>query len=355
MNRLEELVKGLPEDADACLITSPVTRRYLTGFSSTAGVLLVLRDAVYFLVDFRYYERALQSVPYCEVLLLKDYYQQLCDLCRRHQCSKVVIQSNVLTMREYRNLQARCKGISFIEDPSFEAHIALLHAVKTEEEIEKIKQAQKISERSFFLILDYIREGVTEKEVSTQLKMNMLREGADDMAFDPIVVSGRNAANPHGVPTDKVLEDGDFVTMDFGAKKDGYCSDMTRTVFIGEPSKEQTMFYKTVLVGQNLAIDYVRAGQMGYEPDNMVRQYFESQGYVEEFGHSLGHGVGLSLHEEPIIGRKSKMKLQENMVVTIEPGLYLPGKYGVRIEDMVLITEKGCENLNHCPKDLICL
>lgn len=352
---MQKQIELLPKDVDGGLITSEANRRYFTGFPSTAGTLVLLKDSAYFLVDSRYYERALHSIDECEVILLKDFQKQLSDLFSAHHCKKIVVESGQMTLREFKLLQKQFPEVTFVDDFSFEQKINHLRSIKTEEEVEKIKAAQKIAERSFFLLLDYIREGVTEQQVASQLKMSLLREGADDIAFDPIVVSGRNSANPHGVPTSKMLEDGDFVTLDFGAKKDGYCSDMTRTIFIGEPSREQSMFYKTVLVGQNLAIDYIKAGQMGYEPDNIARQYFESQGYTEEFCHSLGHGVGLHLHEEPYLGKRSKTTLEKGMVVTVEPGLYLPGKYGVRIEDMVVITEHGCDNLTHCPKDLICL
>ena len=229
-----------------------------------------------------------------------------------------------------------------------------MRMIKSPEEISKILAAQKVTEAAFKHILNYVTEGNTERKIAKELDKFLL-ENADGSAFSTIVVSGRNSSSPHGKPSDKFLEDGDFVTMDFGASLDGYLSDMTRTVCIGQPSDEQLCLYKTVLFGQQMAIDFLKAGLKGYEADKLVREYFDSQNYKGAFGHGLGHGVGLEIHEYPMLNPKSDVVLKEGMVVTVEPGLYLSGKFGVRIEDMVEITEYGCKNLTNIDKELICL
>lgn len=354
MSVLKKLIEGLPEQIDAALILSDINRRYFTGFPSTAGILFVTRDQAYLLMDFRYYERAVSSVTDASVLFLEDAHKQLGDLFKKHNCRNVGIESKRITLYEYKTYCDEFPNINFLKDDQLNDFIDSMRMIKSPEEIGKILAAQKVTEAAFKHILNYVTEGNTERKIAKELDKFLL-ENADGSAFSTIVVSGRNSSSPHGKPSDKFLEDGDFVTMDFGASLDGYLSDMTRTVCIGQPSDEQLCLYKTVLFGQQMAIDFLKAGLKGYEADKLVREYFDSQNYKGAFGHGLGHGVGLEIHEYPMLNPKSDVVLKEGMVVTVEPGLYLSGKFGVRIEDMVEITEYGCKNLTNIDKELICL
>lgn len=354
MLALERLKKELPESLDAAIVCSPINRRYFTGFSSTAGILLVTREEAYFLIDFRYYEKAAATINGATVILLEDATRQLGDLLKKHNCHTVGVEANRMTLFEYETYCEQFPFVTFSKENILSDWIDSSRMVKTQEEIDKILEAQKIAEDALQHILGYISEGLTEIQVKRELERFIL-DRADGLAFDTIIASGRNSALPHAVPSDKRLEEGDFLTMDFGAVIDGYHSDMTRTVFIGHPSEEQIRLYKTVLFGQHLALDFVKAGKKCCEVDRLVREYFDSQGYAGAFGHNLGHSLGLEIHESPRLSPKSDIVLQEGMIVTIEPGLYLPGKFGVRIEDMVKITENGCENLTGADKELICL
>lgn len=353
-NKLTQLMHNLPKNIDCGLVTSAVNRRYLTGFSSSAGVLVVTREKSYFIVDFRYYERAAGSIQDCDVILLEDSRSQLESILRKHNCKNIAVEAYAMSLFEYNHYCETFPDYHFTSSAFFQDLIDGLRAIKTPHEIEKIKEAQKITDEAFSHILSFITEGQTERQIAAEIN-RFIRQNEAELSFDTIVVSGRNSSSPHGVPSDKPIEEGDFITMDFGAMLDGYHSDMTRTIVVGQPSEEQIMVYKNVYIGQNLALDYIKSGQQGMESDRLVREYFDSQGYQGAFGHGLGHGVGLEIHEKPHLGKNAAAVLRSGMVVTIEPGLYLPGKFGVRIEDMVVITDNGCENLTNSRKDLICL
>ena len=354
MLKLKQLMEEMPEGIDAAIILSEINRRYFTGFPSSAGILLVTRDMAYFLVDFRYYEKAASLVTGAEVLLLEDTTKQLGELFQRHGCKTVGIETKRMTLYEFKTYCSQFPSVCFSKDDALSDWIDSVRMVKTPDELKKLSMAQQVTEAAFTHILSYIAEGLTERQVARELD-RYLFDHADGTAFSTIVVSGGNSSSPHAKPSDKLIEDGDFVTMDFGALLDGYHSDMTRTVCIGQPSEEQLCLYKTVLFGQRMALDFLKAGQKGSEADKLLREYFDSQGYQGAFGHSLGHGVGLEIHELPTLSPKSEIILKEGMVVTVEPGLYLPGKFGVRIEDMVEMTAYGCKNLTNAEKELICL
>ena len=231
-----------------------------------------------------------------------------------------------------------------------------LRECKTEEEIGKIEQAQAIAEAAFAHILEYIHEGVTEREVALELEFYMRRAGATRAAFDIIVAAGASGSVPHAIPSDEPIRRGDLVTMDFGAVVDGYHSDMTRTVAVGEVSERQKLVYDTVLRAQKASLAVLKAGVSCVEGDAAARRVIEEAGFGQHFGHGTGHGVGLEIHEEPRLSPRAGEKLlRVGQVVTVEPGIYLPGECGVRIEDMALITKEGCRNLTHAPKELICL
>lgn len=354
MSMLNRLMQRLPQDIDCGIINNNINRRYFTNFSSTAGTLIVTHEKAYLLVDFRYYEMAVLRVKNAEVILFNDLNKEIDNIIKKHNCKNVAIEAYKVTVKELQDYKNNFKNINFVTDYRFDKLIEELRIVKTNSEIYKILSAQEITELAFDHILKFISKGKTESEVARELNRFIL-DRADGLAFDTIVVSGVNSSLPHGVPSSKELKDGDFVTIDFGAMLDGYHSDMTRTVCIGTPSKEQTDLYKTVLWGQKLALDFIKSEKVCKDVDKVTRDYFESLGYVSEFGHGLGHGVGLEIHEAPRLAPKNDIVLKEGMVVTVEPGLYLQGKYGVRIEDMVVVTKDGCKNFTKCSKELIIL
>ena len=239
-----------------------------------------------------------------------------------------------------------------MEDDTLDKLLRDLRVIKTPEEIQKIKAAQRITDAAFTHILRRIRPGVTEREIALEIEFFMRREGADGVAFDLIVVSGENGSLCHGVPSQKKIEKGEFITMDIGAVLDGYHSDMTRTVALGQISPEQKKVYHTVLEAQIAALGQCRPGVACGSVDKAARDIIEKD-YPGTFGHSTGHGVGVEIHEWPRFAPGDKTIARPGMVVTVEPGIYLAGRFGVRIEDMVAITETGYENLTHSPKELI--
>ena len=225
--------------------------------------------------------------------------------------------------------------------------------IKTPEEIELLRQAEHIGDLAFEDILGILKPGMTELEVAAELEYSMKKHGAEGFSFDTIAASGKNSSMPHAIPSEKKLENGDFLTMDFGCIYKGYCSDMTRTVCIGKASDEQKKIYNIVLSAQLAVLENLKPGMMCKDVDRIARDYITAQGYGEYFGHGLGHGVGLYIHESPAFNTRDTSIVKAGMIETDEPGIYLPNKFGVRIEDMILITEDGCEPLAHSPKNLI--
>lgn len=354
MNNLERLLKVLPDDIDCCLIYNDINRFYLTNFMSSAGILVITRQKSYMLIDFRYYEKAYSFVKDFDVILLTDEVAQIKEILNRHKCKNIAIESKKISIYKYLKFKENYNNFNFLIDSRLNDILENLRAIKTQDELFKISASQAITELAFEHILSFISEGKTEREIALELN-NFILKRADSLAFDTIVASGPNSASPHATPTDRHLQDGDFVILDFGAKLNGYNSDMTRTICIGEPTDEQLVVYKNVLFVQNMALDYLKEGQKTNEVDKLVREYFESQKFHNAFGHSLGHGVGLEIHEIPTLSPTFNNTLKNGMVVTIEPGLYFPGKFGVRIEDMVYIDKAGCKNLTKATKDIISL
>ena len=235
---------------------------------------------------------------------------------------------------------------------------ALLHGLrarKDPEELERMEQAQRIAEKALEQILTEIRTGVTEKEIAARLQYHMLCFGAEKMSFDPIVASGPNGSMPHAVPTDRPIQSGEFVTMDFGCVYGGYCSDMTRTVCVGRPTEEMERVYETVLKAQLAGIAAARAGATGAEIDGAAREVIRRAGYGDYFGHSFGHSVGVEIHESPNASPGNHEPMPTGAVVSAEPGIYLPGRFGVRIEDVIVLEEGGCRDITKADKALLCL
>lgn len=355
MKKIESIFNAIPDHNSAVLITSDVNRRYFTGMKSSAGVVLAFSENAYLLIDFRYFEKASGTVKDCEVLLLTDLKAQLSELLKKHGAKKIYVENESMTLSEFDRYRAMLPDYDFVSSGELSKAIEKMRGIKTAGEIEKIKTAQKIAEKAFDEVLDFISEGKTEREIARFLDDRMLDLGAEGISFDTIALTGENTSLPHGVPGNTAVSDGQFVLMDFGAVYDGYHSDMTRTICVGEPTDEMERVYEIVLNAQKAALNEAKAGITGKKLDSVARDIIASYGFGDAFGHSLGHGVGMEIHEFPNASSKSETILEKNMLVTIEPGIYLPHKFGVRIEDMALISADGCENLTNSVKNLILL
>lgn len=354
---INSLMPLMSENTDSALIITPENRRYFTDFASSDGILLVTRSGSIFFTDSRYIEAAEKTIDCCEVAEGRNVYSQISDFLKARNVKNIAVEQSGITLAQFSNLNKNehLQSFELIGDSSLDDATGALRQVKSKAEAEKIKAAQAIAEKAFEHILNFIKAGRTEREIQLELDFFMLRNGAEALSFDTIAVSGVNSSMPHGVPTDKKIENGDFITMDFGAVVDGYHSDMTRTVAVGYVTDEQREVYNTVLAAQKNALSVLKAGLSCADADKAARDIIAEKGYGEYFGHSTGHGVGIEIHEKPNLSPKSAQFLTPGNVVTVEPGIYLPRKFGVRIEDMAIITENGCENLTKAEKSLIIL
>ncbi len=350
MTRAEKLLNNFPDNF-AAVITSAVGRRYFASIKSSAGVLVLTKRKSYCIIDFRYIEMAEKTAVGFECRMQKgSAFAMVKQILDEENITAVGYEQDFLTARELSSLQ---KQLDCIELVPISDSISDLRAVKDESEISFIKKAQAVTDASFEHIVSFIRPGMTERHVALELEFFARKNGADCAAFEFIVVSGANSSLPHGVPTDKIIEKGDFITMDFGAAVNGYVSDMTRTIAVGYVTDEMKHVYDTVLSAQLAAEKYVKAGLSGHDIDKIARDIIDGAGYEGKFGHSLGHGVGLEIHEAPNFSPSFDKPIPCGAVVTNEPGIYLPDKFGVRIEDMLLVTDSGSVNLTHSPKELI--
>ena len=351
---MDNIINLLPYDIDGLLIVSQVNRLFFTGFNSSDGFLLITKNGTVFLTDSRYIEEARNKIKFCKVEELTSFSKQMPELCRELNCSVLGIEADRLTVSELKQYRRLLKNIK-LTTIGTDKIIDRLRAVKRADEVDKIVKAQHIAEKAFDHILGFIRQGVTEKQIALELDYYMLSHGADALSFETIAISGANTSKPHGVPTEKKIEIGDFITMDYGAVIDGYHSDMTRTVAFGSVSDEQIKIYNTVLDAQLAVLKELKPGLKCADADKFARNIISDKGCGEYFRHSTGHGVGVEIHEKPNLSPKSKGVLETGNVVTVEPGIYLPGKFGVRIEDMALITENGNMNLTNIDKSLLVL
>lgn len=353
MTRTDRIAAELKDPSHAALITSPVSRQYATGFKSSAGIVFITQQKSYFLIDGRYYEKAAEQADGVEVILLTDMRKQLYSIIEEHGIRVISIENKTVTVSELEEYMKLFSTLTV--DPSgwLSSTLEKMRIIKSQEEIQKIEAAQRIAEAAFQKLITAIRPGMTEKQVASVLDFYMMDLGADGISFDTIAASGINSACPHAVPTDKPLQSGEFLTLDFGAVVDGYHSDMTRTVVIGKPDEEMAKVYNAVWGAQSDAIKAVHADVTGKLVDSVARSTLDAWGYEKYFTHGLGHGVGLEIHEAPTVSAKSPFTLHEGMVITIEPGIYIPHRYGVRIEDMVVVTTDGCIDLTKAPKTLI--
>lgn len=350
--RVENIQKALPPHS-AALIASIPNRLYVTGFESSDGYVLITPDAAYFLIDFRYCEKAKQVVKSCEVRLLQRAMSEIAELCGQHAVTTLYVETGSTSMSQVALYRRSFEGVTVSDEALLDDLLTEMRRLKTAGEVELIKKAQEMTDRTFSYILDRIEAGRTERDVMLDMEFYMRRLGSEGVSFDFIVVSGKNSSLPHGVPTDKKIEKGDFVTMDFGAVAGGYHSDMTRTVAVGGVSPEQEQVYNTVLKAQLAALDAVRPGIVCKDVDKVARDIIYGAGYEGRFGHGLGHGVGVEIHEAPNFNTRCETILREGAIMTVEPGIYLEDKFGVRIEDMVWVTKDGCENLTASEKKLL--
>ncbi len=354
MKRIAKITSELYDAHQAALVTSKTNRRYITDFNSSQGTVVITKERSYFLIDSRYYEKAVEVVKNCKVILVTNFAEQINYILTKHGIEVVSIESQTMTVNELTDYIEKFPHIEFDSSSWLSDNLGKQRIIKTDEELKKIETAQRIAERAYGKLVTKIKAGLTEKQVAALLNYYIMELGADDISFPTIAASGVNSAIPHAEPSDKPLAEGEFLVMDFGAVYSGYHSDMTRTIAIGTPTDIMRRVYDAVLGANNDAMKSVRSDISGKLIDNVARSTLEAWGYEKFFGHSLGHGVGLEIHEPPSLSPKSDSMLHEGMVVTIEPGVYVPHKFGVRIEDMVVVTKNGCINLTKTPKSLIC-
>lgn len=350
MNFTEKLSAILPDGIDCLLVTSELNQRYLTGLNYTDGYVVVSREKSWLLADFRYIEVAKKyETDNLDVILLENRKVNLGSIFADNKFSRVGFESNDVTVARLNGFKDAFPLVDFVPVVGI---VEKLREIKTPEEVENIVKAQRIAEKALDRLLSLIKPDMTEIDVALELEYGMRKFGAEKTSFDTIAISGSATSMPHGVPRNVKLEKG-FLTMDFGALYNGYCSDMTRTVVLGKADDEMKRMYNTVLKAQLAGLEYVTAGKTGASCDKVARDIIDGAGYKGCFGHSLGHGVGMFIHEEPRLSASYDKELPIGAIVTVEPGIYVEGKYGVRIEDMVYLSENGTVNLTKAEKELI--
>ncbi len=349
--RRHELIEQIEERAFLAFNlegSDQVTVTYLTGFTGE-GALLVSKTETVLLTDSRYTEQAKRQIPDLAVEEVEGkYLDAIINAITERELSSLAISSNRTTHYVARRLEQQA-------DADLIAHrdlVAKLRLIKDEHEISAIKEAVTLTEEALTEWIHHIQEGMSERDLSLELEFIMRRNGADSTAFDLIIAAGDNSALPHYSPSTNTLQKGDLLLCDIGVKLNGYCSDMTRVFSIGKPLKKARQIYDTVLSANRAGISAIKPGASCKEVDTRARSIISDAGYGKHFGHGLGHGVGMEVHELPRLSSISEDVLQAGMVVTVEPGIYLPGFGGVRIEDLVVVTEDGCEQLTSFPRTL---
>jgi Xaa-Pro aminopeptidase len=354
MSNLNKIIQAVSaSEVDGMMITSQANRLYATGFDATDAVVIVAAGKAWFFTDSRYDEAAGLAIKDAVVLQTNrenSYSSRINAVLDEYGIKTLGFEQETMTVSEFAVWKERLHA-ELIPQQSLMTN---LRAVKSRDELACLIRAQRVAEKSFNEILPIISTDITEKELAAELMCRFYKNGADDKSFDPIVISGERTSMPHGVPTDNKIKKG-FLTMDFGVKLNGWCSDTTRTVCVGQPDEQMRRVYDTVLRAQLAGIEKARAGLTGCEIDAAARDVINDAGYGGYFGHSFGHSVGLLIHESPNLSPLNNEPIPAGAVVSAEPGIYIPGKYGVRIEDVLYITEDGNENLTNLPKELIIL
>ncbi len=355
MNRFDAIAAALPQyGLDGILLTGAANRFYATGFAADeeGGIALVTTKGNFFFTDSRYIEAAEAHIENAAIGLVdaqKRYIAWINEALELTGAQVIGIEEEQMTVADYRiyaeKLNCELKGADGL--------MLQLRQCKDAQEIACMVQAQRIAEEAFTQLLPEIRPGVTERQLAARLQYLAITAGAEKMSFDTIVASGPNGSMPHAVPSDRAVQEGDFITFDFGCVYQGYCSDMTRTVAVGRVTEEMERVYAIVKEAQQAGLDAARAGKPSREVDAAARDIITAAGYGEYFGHSLGHSLGLEVHESPNANPANEKPLPLHAVISVEPGIYLPGRFGVRIEDVVVLEETGCRNLMELSKDLL--
>lgn len=354
MEHISGIIRALDEyGLDAMLITHEVGERYALDFCGE-GVALISRKGCRYYTDSRYIEAAQAQIACARIQCVgrgKSHLDLAAEAIRELGLARVGFESDRISVDAFE----RCRDKLPCELIPAGALIPGLRASKDAGELARMRRAQAITDETFAAVLDFLRPGLTERQVTARLVYEMMSRGASKPSFDPIAASGANGSMPHAVPGDTVLERGTFLTMDFGCIYEGYCSDMTRTVALGKPTAEMQAVYDTVLEAQRAGIAAARAGVSGNAVDAAARQVIGKAGWGEYFGHAFGHSLGIEIHESPNFSPREQTPMPVGAVVSAEPGIYLPGRFGVRIEDVVVLTETGCENITTSPKELLIL
>ena len=358
MNKRTENLLGLLDEQkiDAMMIVGPSNRQYLSHFTGSAGVLYISKKRQILLTDFRYIEQATVQCP--DYAIVNHQSKGILPLIKEYMVEEEVgtlgIESESVTYAQYEEYKEAFSGTTI---QGTKGLVEGLRRVKDADEIANLKKAESIGDLAFTHIVSFIQEnyknGLTENQIALELEVVMRQNGATGTSFSSIVAAGTKSSLPHAVPGDEQLKEGDFLVMDYGCKYNGYCSDMTRTILIGQPTPKHLDIYNTVLFANQEALKAIKPGKTGREIDAIARKIIMDKGYGEYFGHGLGHSVGLDIHENPRLSYADESELQEGMVVTVEPGIYIPGFGGVRIEDLVVVTKDGVNNLTFSPKELI--
>lgn len=350
INRVQKKLKE--ENLDALLVSTLTNVRYLSGYSGSNGLLVITQQNSFFLTDSRYWEQAKKEVKGSKIIFVgRDIFEDLPRLgVWKSKRMKLGFESENLSCVLYSRLKILLPEVLLVPTQKL---VDSLTIIKDQEELKRIRKAVEITDVVFSQILNFVQPGITERDLAAEIEYMMRKYGADGPAFDTIVASGYRSALPHGKASSKKIKEGELVTFDMGAFVNGYCADMTRTVVVGKAKPRQEKVYDVVLKAQKKAIRFARAGVRCEKLDKVARDVIQKAGFGKHFGHGLGHGIGLLVHTPPRVSSKSDEVLMPGAVITIEPGVYIPNWGGVRIEDDVLITRKGCEVLNRSPKKLL--
>lgn len=339
----------LERELDAILVSQPENRRYLSGFTGSAGGLIISADRAVLATDFRYYEQMAQEAPDFELAKVEGKYADLLPgLLAEVDVRRLGFESQHVTVDQLYDWSRATEGVEWVP---LKDTVEKLRAVKDANEIETLRRSTALTDAAFAHLLKVLRPGMTEREAAWEIEAYMRTHGANKVSFDLIVASGPKGALPHARPGDQIIEPGEPIVIDIGCVLDGYCSDMTRTICLGQPSSKYLEVWEIVRGAQEVAEAGIRAGMSGVEADALARNPIAEAGYGKQFGHGLGHGVGLAVHESPRASRLSEDTLEVGMTLTVEPGIYLPGEFGVRIEDLVIVGEDGTEILTGTPKE----
>ncbi len=358
MSIFEQRINNLRKSLDcgqAALIKNNNNVYYFSGIYNCEGYILITEVESYLFVDFRYAESARKTCKSCSVIEFKSLFESLKAKLSAHCVKSLLIESSSVNICLYNKMikEFNSIGVSVISDDTLVKAIDNFRIIKSDDEIRFISEAQKITEKSYNEVLNYVHPGISERTVALELEYLLKNNGAQGVSFELITITGKNTSLPHGVPGNSVISEGDFFTFDIGALYNGYHSDMTRTVAVKHCSDYQREIYNIVYQAQSAALSSVKAGVKASFVDKTARDIISEAGYSKNFGHSTGHGVGLDIHEKPYVSSKDETFLSDNMVITVEPGIYIENKFGVRIEDMVLVKQNGYFNFATLPKELI--